>query len=93
MVSADHLYNRKRGGVCIYYKELLLLRIINVNYLNEHLRFEFKIGDEICSFISFYISLRQTQDKFETFTGNLELNLDLAQTVIIRLPLLMQNLT
>ena len=68
MVRADYLYNTKRGGVCINYKEVLCLRVINVNYLNECLRFEFKIDDKIRSFIRLYRSPSQTQDELETFT-------------------------
>ena len=33
LVRADHPDNIKRGGVCIYYKESLPVRIINVSYL------------------------------------------------------------
>ena len=34
---ADHLSNAKRGGVCIYYKETLALKMISITYLNENL--------------------------------------------------------
>ena len=72
MVRADHPSNSKRG-VCFYHKELLLLRIININYLKECLRFQLKIGDKPSSFISLCRSPSQTEDEFETFTDNLEL--------------------
>ena len=39
---------------------------------------ELKIGETLCSFISLYRSPSQTQDGFDKFTDNLELNLDLA---------------
>ena len=52
MVRADHL--SKCGGVCVYYKGLLSLIIINVNNLKECLRFKFKKGDKLCGFISLY---------------------------------------
>ena len=54
------------------------LRIINVNYLNECVRFELKRGEKLFSFISLYRSPSQTQDESDEFTDNLELNLDLA---------------
>ena len=44
LVCLDHP-NSKRGGICIYYKEALPLRVVNVNYLNECIRFELKIGE------------------------------------------------
>ena len=76
-MRSDHPSNNKCGGVCIYYKEALPLRVINVNYLNECLRFELKISKKLCNFISLYRSPSQTQDEFNKFTDNLEFNLDL----------------
>ena len=55
----------------------LPLRVINVNYLNECIRFELKISEKLCSFASLYRSPSQTQNEFDKFTDNLELNLDL----------------
>ena len=78
LVHSDHPPNSKRCGVCIYYKETLPLRVINVNYLNECIRFELKIGEKLCSFISLYRSPSQKQDEFDKFRNDLELNLDLA---------------
>ena len=46
----------KRGGVCIYYKSFLPLRILNVHYLQESVCFELKIGDNTCNFLSLYRS-------------------------------------
>ena len=40
IVRADHLNNVKRGGVCIYYKESLPVRGINLPYFNEALLLE-----------------------------------------------------
>ena len=40
LVHSDHPSNKKCRGVCIYYKSYLPLRIININYLNECVRFE-----------------------------------------------------
>ena len=34
LVRSDHPSNQKRGGVCIYFKSYLPLRIIDINYLN-----------------------------------------------------------
>ena len=44
LVRSDHPLNSKRGGVCIYYKNYLPLRIISVNYLSECINFEIMIG-------------------------------------------------
>ena len=48
----------KRGGVCVYYKRLIALRLIVVHYLQECLIFEILIGGNLCNFISLYRSLQ-----------------------------------
>ena len=84
-MRSDHPLNSKRGGVCIYYKNYLPLRIISVNYLSE-LNFEIMIGNKICNFIALYRSPSQNQVDFQAFIGNLELNLE---TLAQRNPFLM----
>ena len=79
LIRIDHPSNNKRGGVCIYYKNFLPLRVLSIQYLQECIckNFELNIGGKICNFISLYRSLSQTQDEFEKFFDNLELNLDI----------------
>ena len=72
----DHPLNVKQGGVCIYYKISLPLKIKNIHYLQECINFEIKIKDKLCNFISLYRSPNQSQDDFESFINNLEYNLD-----------------
>ena len=74
LVCSDHPSSKKRGGACIYYKSYLPLRIIDINYLNECVRFELMVGDKFCNFIALYRSPIQSQDQFESFKENLELN-------------------
>ena len=76
LIRCDHPSNNKRGVICIYYKQFLPLRILNVQYLQECINFEMKIGDKVCNFIYFYRSPSQTLDNFETFSKNFELNLE-----------------
>ena len=40
LVRADHPNNIKRGGVCIYYKQSLPVRVIRSPYLKEALLLE-----------------------------------------------------
>lgn len=89
LVRCDHPSNNKRGGVCVYYKNFLPLRVINISFLQECINFEIKIGDKVCHFISLYRSPSQTSDEFETFTNNLESNLE---TVSLRQPFLIAAL-
>ena len=77
LLRSDHLSNTKRGGVCIYYKNYLPLRVININYLNECIVFDIKLGDKICSFVVLCRSPTQSSDEFESFSKNLELTFDL----------------
>ena len=42
----DHPLNTKRGGVCLYCKCSLALKVIDVSYLQERINFELKIGDK-----------------------------------------------
>ena len=73
LYRADHPSNVKRIRICIYYKNLLPLKITNIQYLQEcSINFEMKIGEKLCDFIVLYLSQSQYLDEFEIF----ELNLD-----------------
>ena len=76
LIRSNHPSNNKRGGVCIYYKNFLPLRVLSIQYLQEYINFELNIGGKICNFISLYRSPSQTQDEFKKFIDNLELNLE-----------------
>ena len=76
LYRADHPSNVKCGGICIYYKNCLPLKVTNIQYLQERMIFETKIGEKLCNFVALYRSISQSQDKFEAFEKNLELNLD-----------------
>ena len=50
-MRADHPSNKKRGGVCIYYKEHLpVIKRDELCNLNECLVLEIRIGGEKCFF-------------------------------------------
>ena len=46
LVRSDHPSNSKRGGVCIYCKVPLSLRVIDACFLKECITFEVMIGDK-----------------------------------------------
>ena len=75
-MRSDHPSNKKRGCICIYYNSYFPLRTIDINYLNKCVRFELIVGDKLCNFIAFSRSPSQSQDQFESFKENLELNLE-----------------
>ena len=60
MIRADHPSNVKRGGICIYYKNHLPLKLINTNFLHDCLAIELVWHKELI------YKLRQYG-----FTGNL----------------------
>ena len=76
LFRSDHPSNNKRGGVCVYYKSTLPLRILNISNLDECINFEVSIANKICRFIHLYRSPSQKQDEFQEFKSNLEINLD-----------------
>ena len=59
------------------------MKVIDVQYLQECIKFEMKIGKKLCNFIVSYRSPSQSQDDFETFIKNFELNLD---TILVNNP-------
>ena len=46
LIRSDHPSNSKRGGVCIYYKNLLHLRVLDTQYLRECINIDLKIRDK-----------------------------------------------
>ena len=78
LVRSNHPSNKKRGVFFIYYKSYLPLTIIDINYLKECMMFELMLGDKLWNFIALYRSSSQSQDLFESFKENLELNLESA---------------
>ena len=77
LVHSDHPSITKRGGVCLYYKNNLPLRVINIGYLNECLTLELTVGDKTCNFVVLYRSSSQSQEEFETFSDDFEMTLDI----------------
>ena len=73
-----HPSNTKRRGVCIYYRNSLPIKILKIQYLHEWINFEIRIGGKLWRIVSFYRSPSQSQDDFESFANNFELNIDTA---------------
>ena len=47
MYRVDHPSDVKMGGVCIYYKTTLPLKVLSANFLQECINFEVSIGNKI----------------------------------------------
>ena len=65
LVRSGNLSNENCAVVCIYYKSCL--RIININYLSECLKFQLIVGDKLYNFIALCRYPSQLQDQFESF--------------------------
>ena len=76
LIRADHPDNIKRGGVCIYYKESLPVRVISTPYFKEALLLEMSYNNKKVLVSVIYCSPSQTNDEFDTFLSNLQLLLN-----------------
>ena len=76
LVRADHPNNIKRSGVCIYYKESLPVRVINIPYINEALLLEMNYNNKKVIISVIYRSPIQSTDEFESFLLNFQQLLD-----------------
>ena len=86
LIRANNPSNVKRGGVCIYYKKHLPLKLININFLlNESLTIELSIKNKLCVLVALYRSPNQSYNEFSSFITNLESTL---QAITLRKPFL-----
>ena len=77
LFRAHHPSNTKRCGFCVYYRNSLPLKILNIQYLRECINFEIRIGGTLCRFVSLYCLPSLLQDDLELFANNFELNIDI----------------
>ena len=64
MVRADHPANSKLGGVCMYYKNCLPLKVLDITLLHKSIAFDLRMGDKLCSFNTLYRSTNQSYNDF-----------------------------
>ena len=64
IARADHPTDTKRGGVCIYYKKYLPLRVLNIIFLNECTNYELRIRGKTRNFVILCKSTSQSQKHF-----------------------------
>ena len=85
LIRADHPSNVKRGGVCIYYKNHLPLKLTNINFLHEYLTIELNIKNKLYVVVALYRSSSKSHNEFPSFITNLESTL---QAITLRKPFL-----
>ena len=79
LVRSDHPSNIKRGGVCLYYKENLSLRSINVPFLSQCVLCEVTLQSQKGYVIVIYRSPSQSTVEFDEFLSNFENLLNFAK--------------
>ena len=72
LVRADHADDTKRGGVCIYYKESLPVRVTNLPFFNEALLLEMSYKKTKVLVSVIYRSPSQNTNEFNLFLTHLE---------------------
>ena len=72
LIRSHHPSNTKRGGVCIYYKEPLAVRLVNITSLPECLVCELTIKNKKWYVAVMYRSRSQSSIEFEPFLSGFE---------------------
>ena len=72
LIRADNPNNIKRGGVCIYHRDSLPVKVINSNVLNECLVCELSFGSQRICLVSIYRTPSQSSNECNTFLLNFE---------------------
>ena len=72
LIRADNPNNIKRGGVCIYHRDSLPVKVINSNVLNECLVCELSFGSQRVCLVSIYRIPSQSSNECNTFLLNFE---------------------
>ena len=72
LIRLDHPNDIKRGGVCIYFKEILPVRIINIPYLKEALLLEMNYNNKRVIVSVIYRSPSQNNSEFDSFLRSVE---------------------
>ena len=73
LARADHPLDIKRGGTCIYYKEILPIKVSNIINLQECLLCEISFNNQKCLIVSLYRSPSQSANEFQSFLKELEI--------------------
>ena len=76
MSRAAHPSGNRRGGVFIFYKESLPIKMLNIDYLQECICFDLKIGSKLCTIVSLYRSPSQSADEFDNSLNKLNLTME-----------------
>ena len=76
LIRVDYSSNQKRGGICIYHKDFLPVKVNNISCLKECLNFSLIVYGKQSKITLIYRSLSQSSERFDTFLSNFEFFLD-----------------
>ena len=76
LIRVDHPLDQKRGGICIYHKDFLPIKVNNESNLKECLNFNLSVNGTQYNIILIYGLPSQSSEEFHTFLTNFELMLD-----------------
>ena len=72
----DHPSNQKRGGICVYHKDFLPLKVNNISCLKKCLNFNLSVYGKQCNITLIYHSPHQSSGEFHISLSNFEFLLD-----------------
>ena len=72
LLRADHLNNLKKGDVCLYFKEDLSLRQIEILYFSWYIICELTIQNKVGNIVVIYHTPNQSVTEFDDFLVNFE---------------------
>ena len=71
LIRVDHRSNQKRGGICIYHKDFLPIKVNNVSYLKEFLNFNQSLNGKQYNITLIYRSPSQSLEVSHIFNKGL----------------------
>ena len=72
LIRDDNPSDFKREGVCIYFKEFLPIKVLNVTNLQECLVWEISLSGRRSYIVSLYQSPNQSSDEYDHFIKTFE---------------------
>ena len=76
LIRVDHPSNQKRGGICIYHKDFLPIKVNNISCLKECLNFSLSVYGKQCNITLIYRSPSQSSEEFDKCLSNFGFLLD-----------------
>ena len=76
LIRVDHPSNQKRGGICVYHKDFLPLKVNNISCLKKCLNFNLSVYGKQCNITLIYHSLSQSSGELDISLSNFEFLLD-----------------